>query len=251
MQNIKDLQLALGLSESAAKLYTAALQIGSGTLTEIARRGEVSRTVISNPLNELLELGLLIKQVQGKRKHYYPLSPEEWPSVLEKRKLLAQEISRTLLQQLVIPGEDLQVRWHSGISGIQSAIRGFLTKHGGKQFKQFENSDTYYYMGGRKFGEELIGIRLKYGSKNKLIGVLGNDPEGWWREHLKYNEEELRETVIVSAKEYPIQANIAVVDDEVLIFEYKKKPFALLINNEVLAQTIGSIHDMIWDRYRA
>ncbi|MBI4160106.1 hypothetical protein HY504_02985 [Candidatus Wolfebacteria bacterium] len=65
------------------------------------------------------------------------------------------------------------------------------------------------------------------------------------------NKEELREIVTVSRSEYPFDADIAISDNLVLIFEYKTKPFALLIENETLAQAMAAIHQMVWDRYRA
>ncbi len=84
-----------------------------------------------------------------------------------------------------------------------------------------------------------------------VIAIAGKNADLWYRAHISRDDEELRESIIVSAEEYPFNANIGASDNLVLIFEYKEKPFALLIENRFVAQSIRSIHQMVWDRYRA
>ncbi|MBI4160107.1 hypothetical protein HY504_02990 [Candidatus Wolfebacteria bacterium] len=128
----KDVQLALGISEDAAKLYLAALEESPAALTQLSRRTQISRTVIHRPLNELLDLGLLLKEPVGKRLHYHPIGPQDWPLIMDRRRQMAAKLSFSLLRQISIPGGDVQMKWRSGIAGIETALREFFAKSKGK-----------------------------------------------------------------------------------------------------------------------
>lgn len=253
MQNIletRELEKSLGISPKAAKLYMSALREGPSTLTELARAAEFSRTIVEKPFAELLELGLLYKRMKGKRLLYYPMSPQELPSLLDKKKQSLLDISRFLLQQISVPDQDLQVRWHSGISGIQNGIREFFLESKGKFFRQFENPDAFDRIDPR-IGDFAVEERMRTKKPNLLI-VMGMKPEHtWYRAHMEKSKEELREAIYISDEEYPFSADIAISDNIVLLFEYKTNPFALLVVNETFAQAMASIHQMVWDRYKS
>ena len=116
-------------------------------------------------------------------------------------------------------------------------------------YRQFENADTYQYVG-IAFGDEIVKERIKSGKANKLIVIGDKESTGWYKERINRTKDELREVIIVSAEEYPFKSNLAVSDNLVLIFEYQKKPFALLIDNQYVAQSIASIHQIVWERYK-
>jgi len=247
VDTIEKFRQSLGISQNAAKIYFAALEHGGATLTELAREAGLVRTVMAKPLNELFDNGLISKRQEGKRVKYYPSNPQELPSLLEKKKQSLKELSRVLLQQISVPDQNMQVRWYSGITGIQLAIKEFFEKSRG-DFRQFENADTYEFIG-VTFGSEIVELRLKTKRKNKLIVIGTREKTGWYQERLARAKDELREVLLVSGEEYPFDANIAVSDNMTIIFEYKQKPFALLIENSLVARSIATIHQMVWDRY--
>ncbi|OHA01568.1 MAG: hypothetical protein A3C11_02435 [Candidatus Sungbacteria bacterium RIFCSPHIGHO2_02_FULL_49_12] len=141
-----ELEKALGISSNSARIYFAALQYGSGTLTELARHAELSRTTTNKPLQELIENKLLAKRLVGKRIVYTPLNPQQLPTILEYKRQKLIDISTILLQQISVPDQDLQVRWHSGISGIQTGIKEFFSESKGKYFREFENPNAFDYI---------------------------------------------------------------------------------------------------------
>lgn len=244
----KDIQLALGISEGAARLYLAALQENPATLTQLSRRAQISRTVIGKPLNELLELGIFTKRAAGKRLLYYPIGPQDWPLIAKRRDQAAKELSRSLLQQISVPS-DLHIKWYGGISGIETAIREFFLKSRCKFFRQFENPSAFDYVG-RAVGDFAVQERIKTKKANRCIFMGDGATNSWMRDHLENNEKELREVIFISPSEYPFEADVAISDNMALVFEYKNEPFAILIENETLARAMSSIHQMIWDRYR-
>lgn len=248
IESVEKLRLALGISLNAAKIYFSAVENGGGTLTELARGAGVVRPGMAKPLNELIAQGLLTKQREGKRMKFYATNPQELPKLLERKKIDLEELSASLLQQISVPEKDLQIRWYSGISGIKNAIRD-LFLHSKGDFRQFENADTYQYLG-TDFGEEIVKERVKSKKTNKLIVIGNRESTGWYKDRLAKAKEELRDVVVISGEEYPFRSNIALSENLVLIFEYQQKPFALLIDNPYVAESIATIHKMIWERYR-
>ncbi|KKW20903.1 MAG: Transcriptional regulator TrmB [Parcubacteria group bacterium GW2011_GWB1_52_7] len=247
LDTIEKFRQSLGISQNAAKIYFAALEHGGATLTELARDAGLVRTVMTKPLNELFDNGLISKRQEGKRVKFYPLNPQELPKLLDRKRVELETLSQSLLQQISAPDKDMQIRWYSGMAGIQSAIREFFEKSCG-DFCQFENADAYEFIG-VTFGSEIVEFRVKNKRKNKLIVIGTREKTGWYQERLARAKDELREVLLVSGEEYPFEANIAVSENMTILFEYKNKPFALLIENHLVARSIASIHQMVWDRY--
>ncbi len=245
----QELAAALGILPHSARLYFAALQHGEGTLTELARHAKLSRTITQKPISELIENGLLIKRLAGKRIRYAPINPQQLPSLIEKRKQRLVDLSNVLLQQISAAEQDLQVRWYSGMAGIHTAMREFYG-HAKGPLRHFEHSETYRYVG-HEFGDAMLNLRIKRGVANHVIIVTNNDADPWYRGHMARDKEELRESLLLSAKEYPFTANIGAGENMVMIFEYQEKPFALIIENRFVAQSIRAAHKMVWDRYRS
>ncbi|OHA01137.1 MAG: hypothetical protein A3H71_02620 [Candidatus Sungbacteria bacterium RIFCSPLOWO2_02_FULL_48_13b] len=249
LDTIEKFRQSLGLSQSAAKIYFAALEHGGATLTELARDAGLVRTVMAKPLNELFDNGLISKRQEGKRIKFYPSNPQELPKLLDRKRAELETLSKSLLQQISAPDKDMQIRWYSGISGIQTAIKEFFGKSLG-DFCQFENADAYEFIG-VTFGSEIVALRVKNQRKNKLIVIGTREKTGWYQERLARAKDELREVITISDEEYPFSANIAISQNMTIIFEYKQKPFALLIDNPLVAESMASIHKMVWERYAA
>ncbi|MBI2047550.1 MAG: hypothetical protein HYT27_00265, partial [Parcubacteria group bacterium] len=91
--------------------------------------------------------------------------------------------------------------------------------------------------------------RVARGISARVI-LSAREQTPWMEGLFAKSEENLLEVRIVSPEAYPIEASFAVSGDWVFMESAKKKPFAILIKNEVVARTMESIHDMAWDRYR-
>ncbi len=70
------------------------------------------------------------------------------------------------------------------------------------------------------------------------------------KKHLAQDAAEGRQTILISPQEYPLAASIAVSEERILLYTVHGDPFALYIKNRSIAQTLKSIHDMVWDRYQ-
>ena len=86
-EQITDLCHALRLTEPEARLYLAALQYQKANVTQLAKAANIPRTALYQPLEKLVERGMLSVVTVGKRKHYSALDPQQLHRILEEDRL--------------------------------------------------------------------------------------------------------------------------------------------------------------------
>ncbi|OGY70765.1 MAG: hypothetical protein A3E05_01215 [Candidatus Jacksonbacteria bacterium RIFCSPHIGHO2_12_FULL_44_12] len=75
---------SLGINEKAAKIYLAALSLGSASVAQIAQKTGIKRPTVYLYIDELLKRGLLEKVVVGKRQYYHATDPSTLIARLRK-----------------------------------------------------------------------------------------------------------------------------------------------------------------------
>ena len=73
---MKEFLTQVGFSENEAKLYVSLLNLGEGTVNEIARVAKVRRTTAYSVLREMVKKGLIV-EVAGKPVRYQVLPPRQ------------------------------------------------------------------------------------------------------------------------------------------------------------------------------
>ena len=249
MENkIEQLKRVFNLSSYEAKIYLAALNFESASLSDLAKTANLPRTAAYQPMQNLVKQGFLSITKIGKRKYYQALSPKDLHFIIDRKNITLDEIVSDLSKNISAPEKKLDIRYYSGLEGVQIAADIWLENAKTKLGKTFENVETTIAQHGRAQMSAYINKRVQKNIKGRMIVASTIDsPE--IKEILKSDPEQLRKSVVVSPKTYPIKASIAVLDDIVLIFTTKENPFAILIKNKEVADTMESIHDMVWDRY--
>ena len=246
---IKKLASILNLSSYEARVYLAALNSDKANLSELAQKAGIPRTAAYPPIQTLVKRGLLsIVQIK-KRKYYQALNPKQLKSVLQRKMVDLDDIVSELSKNITVPDNKLSVSYFPGTDGIQIASDIWLENARTKLGKSFESvADTIKLHSARQL-EDYVDRRVKKGIHGRMI-IPANANDPFIKKRLEHDKEELRESIIVSPQIYPIEASVAVLDDMILMFTSKENPFAVLIKNKELANTMSSVHDMVWDRYK-
>ncbi len=66
----------LGFDEKAAKIYLAALSLGTASVQTLAQKADLKRPTAYIHIQQLMKDGLLEKVPLGKKEYYYPANPE-------------------------------------------------------------------------------------------------------------------------------------------------------------------------------
>lgn len=250
MDNVaNNLASIFNLSSYEAKIYLAALNFDKATLTDIAKRVGMPRTAAYPPLQTLLKRGFLSIIPIKKRKYYQALEPKQLQFILDKNKIDLDQVISELSKSIFASPNKLAINYFSGAEGITVASDIFLNETKTKLWKTFEHPIYTMKTEGYWQVDEYVKKRVENGIRAKVIipAIIKSD---WIKEHLRYDKEELRETILVSPQIYPLEATIAVTKGIVLLIAARNNQFAVLIKNEELSDTINSIHDMVWDRYK-
>lgn len=247
-KQIEQLKRVFNLNAYEAKLYLAALNFESANLSDLAKTAGIPRTAAYSPIQNLVSHGFLSVIKISKRKYYQALSPKDLHYIIERKVITLNEIVSDLSKNISAPEKKLDIRYYSGLEGVQIASDIWLENAKTKLGKTFENIETTIALHGRTQMSAYINKRVQKKIKGRMI-VAGTLDSPILKEVLKTDVEQLRKTVIVSPYAYAIKASIAVLDDMVLIFTTKENPFAVLIKNKDVADSLDSIHDMVWDRY--
>lgn len=241
-----------GLTPYEARIYLASVHIGAALIGQIAKAANISRTAAYPPIAALLEKGLMGITSIGKRKYYVAVQPERLRTILEQRQIALDKVIQDIVQKENIhsPQNNLDIVYFTGQNGILTAGQVLLDETTERVWYSFENISSLTSLVGVDKEVSYIRQRVQRGIRSKMI--LSTDAiQPWLEELMKDDKPQLRETVLISPREYPFKSTIVATKGLSLLINPGENPFAVLIRNEYIATTLISIHKVLWGRYKS
>lgn len=134
--------ISLGLSETEARTYLALLELGSGTVTTITHRADITRTLGYHSLNRLVELELIEQKNNSNPIQFHVKHPKKIIEYVEKQKNM----------------------WNNRVNAAQTLL---------------PKLESLYTMLGRPFLSNRVGeqavldlYRILYTSENTIVSIL-------------------------------------------------------------------------------
>lgn len=236
-----------GLSAYEAKVFLALCQFEKANISQISKASSIPRTAVYPSINSLLKKGLISIDILGKRKYYRALSPSQLEAIFEWKKRDLSSIITELSRNVPLNGDSIQVSYFPGKMGLNSAAETFLNSSKGKLWRTFESATVnqpaleFYQL------QDYINRRVKKGIKAKVVMTI-NIMYPFLKERLNHDKEELRETLLISEKNFPLKVVIGINEDSILILSGEDVVFGAVIKNPQFAQTLSVIHEMVWER---
>ncbi len=238
-----------GLTEGEAKVYLALLKLGSSTTGPIVEESGVANSFVYRILHNLIEKGLASYITKEKTKYFQAAEPERIIDYIEKRKndLESQKekilLSLPQLKELKKSKDESSVRFFEGFKGYITAWEYCYTK--------LQNGDEYHFWGIDPEQDEKYHAywkrdhmkRAKLNIKAKLLFNQGNDPKilknrnSYAECDARYMPIDLKSTV-----------GIIVYKNVAGIFLQGKKPLAIQIINNEIANSFEEYFQMLWKR---
>jgi len=251
--NIQNLTDVFGLSAYESRVLLAAISIGKPALIkQIAEAAHIPRTAVYRPIEHLIDKGFISFTKIQRRKYYVALKPEQLEYLFKQRHITLNKVIREIQpesERIVSPSEELDISYYPGRHGIMTAGQIFLDDTKDSLWVSFENLNTLTSLVGPDFEEQYINQRVQRGIRSKMI-VAMQGTNNLVNKFIKNDKNQLRETITVSPSEYNIQSTIAVTEGLTIIINPLEKPFAVLIRNKSIANTLASIHKIVWSRYK-
>jgi len=240
----EDTKLALrklGLKEAQIKIYLAALELGQASVQEIARKAGLKRTTVYNFLEDLKNKQLLREVKRRKRSVYTAAHPEH---LFELEKSRMEDLRRALPELLAVQNKQKskpRMAFYEGAEGIQEIVKDSLQTKNPIVSWSWHDPKKLKEIMGRLYDE----YPLERARRNILMrSIWRNGPEG--REEVKNDRRFLRETKLIDVES---KADVMIYDSKIVMFGgYSSTPFAVLIEDPDLADTLRTIWGELWKR---
>lgn len=249
--NIVKIVQDLGLKKEPAKVYLASLQLGGGTVSEIAQFAMVERTGIYYHLKELMSLGLLKLALRGKRKIYLPANPKKLAEILDERKKNLLEAMPALQVDFSASMNRFSNEYYQGTSDMMKFYEevGNIFENAGRTELRIigqiidivkKQLNLLPSQTPQKKRPPLNVKAILPASQRAL--VTKRDPYLVWRYNLP--QAKLK---FIEDKYYNRLVAIAIIADKIIMIDAKNY-FASISRNKNMAELLKTFFDFSWDK---
>lgn len=234
----------IGFSEPEAAIYLALLELGRGTVSQIAIRAKIQRTSGYHILSSLTAKGLATISGREPKQEYVAESPANLQRYVE-RELERQKgiVSRTTglisdLTAISSQGDRPRVRFFEGAKGLQEVYEDTLTAS--ESIRAMANVDHMH--------ETLPDYFPKYYERRarKGIGIRAIIPAtSIGKNRAAKDKEESRETALVPPKQFSFSPEINIYDNKVMIASWREK-LGIIIESAEIADAMKKTFELAW-----
>jgi len=247
---LNELLQSLNLSESEARTYEVLLDFGSLSVTELARRAQIKRTLVYHTTQKLVELGLIREFEKNKKKHYRVASPRAIERISARQALEAREVSETLkdilpeiLEKYIARTERPLFTVYTGIEGLKQTYKDMLTE--ADEILIFASSSARADKEVDALVKEQIAKQEERGIHVRAI-VKKYETSGDTRDDIvTQSKTEIR---LIPSKEFDSKTQIFIWKDSVALNTVGKEMITTTIRNPEIADTMRMIFNALWKR---
>lgn len=228
-----------GLSDKEARLYVAALRVGSATITELVRQTSLKRATAYLIIEDLIAKGLMRRTKLGKRLYYEAQHPSVLQAHLEEKKSALEKLLPALSSLMENQSARPQVVILEGREGIKQIYR-----------EAREYTDILYWgdieQVSKLFGDELqteLGYQENHGISAREIVSDSTFGRRYARTH---NKKSPRYQTRVGKKRKFTNDNMLYGDTLVIFSVREGNLFAVKIVSKDIAASYRVIFETLW-----
>lgn len=236
----KDLQFA-GLTETEAKIYLAALELGETVVSRIARQSGIKRTTVYLSLENLKKMGLVSTTKKEGKLLFYAEDPRKIEQLMEERKNRISQLMPELVTFAKFIDKKPEVRFFEGAEGIKEVFRDTLN------YPDQEICMWYSESYQKELGDEFFSEYYRPQRKAKKIFARALLPDNEiMRKMILTDEQEFKKSRLLPIDVYKINIEILIYGkNKVGILSYAEK-FALIIESPQIHESLKSIFETMW-----
>lgn len=232
-----------GLTPNETKVYTTLLKTGSALAGEITQKSGVHRRNVYDAIERLMEKGLVSSVVINNKKWFKAANPKRFLGIIEEEKSGLETLKRDfskLLPQLEAMTKlhvkrKQEIMYFKGKEGIKTVYNDILNE--GKDYVGYGSGDWI----DRTFKKEITHF-VKEKMKRKIHCKL------IYNERSRYIIRNPLSKYRYLPEEYNSPVCVRVYGDKVAIMlQVEESPFAIIIQNKVMADAYRKRWRFIWD----
>lgn len=231
----------IGLSENEIKVYLELLKEDNAPASEIAQKCGINRSLTYEILDGLCKRGLVGFFEQNKLKYFKAVHPSKLLSILKEYESNIQTILPKLLSFTKSPKKKYSVELFEGKEGLKTIMQDVLTTNP-KIFVDITSGRTTELLT-KLYLDKWHKQRAKQGMIGKFL--LNDTQEG------RRRATQIKNFKLTQAKFLPVglkaPTHIYVYANKVAIMLWVKDfPFAILIENQEVADRFAEFFDWFW-----
>jgi|SRR3989344_209306 len=170
-----------GLTEGEIKVYLSMLKIGPSTTGPIVESSKISKSIVYQILDKLIDKGLVSYITKDKTKYFQASNPSQIINYLDKKEI---DFARTRkdVEELIVELAQIKKANKGLTAQIYTGFRGVQTAHE-NSYEKLNAGDEYFYIGIFPEQEEKFHLywerdhkrRIKAGIKCRLMFNQGTE----------------------------------------------------------------------------
>lgn len=232
-------------SDKEVAVYLALLEVGKGSVLDIAKLSKVDRTTTYRILQSFLVMPIAQVFKEGKKTRWAALNPRYLVDYMQKKKKIVQELFPELEALYNLNEEKPKLQYFEGKEGLANLTENMLreVKHRGEILSFSAPGAASGYYSTKEF-EKLALERAKKQIMSKILipsieGIPGYKPgEDWknWR-HIK----------IVGPEKFLFKASFNIWNNKVAILTVRSHPIGVIVESKDVADTLRAIFNIAWE----
>lgn len=227
----------IGLGKNEIEVYTALLQYGEGSVTEIAKKCSVHRVNIYDTVHSLKNKGLVSKFFREKVRMFKANPPEHLLSYLQTKEQGIRDIIPQLRQNYDEHESNAQTFY--GLQGIKHILLDMI-----------RDKKSIYAFGIPKKLPELLADFLKTFHRKRIknkIPIIHIYNENA-KERIAYLNKLKYCKAKHLSKKFDVPSTTIVYGNKVAFWILEKEPFSVVIHSKEMATTYKKYFDLLWEQ---
>ena len=238
---IKHFLAQFDLIGKKADVYLAILELGSGTVIEIAKKSEVKRTTVYDILLDLEKTGLIYQTTKESKRLFVAEDPEKLKKKLEEKERILDEMLPQLRSFYNIKGIKPKIKFYEGKEGLRQVYSDTLN-YGG-EILAFASEDVVKVLG-MDWANDYLAKRVKRGIRARIILPKTEIIE---RDFNPLDQKQLRSSKLLSAKKYPFSIEINIYGHQKVALMSSREEMGIIIEGKEIYNTLKLIFELLWD----
>jgi sugar-specific transcriptional regulator TrmB len=235
----------LGLSEKAAEVYLASLELGEATVQQLAKKANLKRTTIYYTLEELKDAGAILETKRNKKSFYLPETPK---NVLKrvKEKIWDTESSLDILEgKMHSIYKRPRIYFLYGPSGFKK-IWDMIFATPDKEFRIITEGSNFLDFVREKY---ILDYIIKTKKKLNIFSRQLIQDSPYARGIVAKDKQENRVSKIFSSR-HKIPFTEVICHDFVAFISPRFEDTLFVVENESYAQTRRSLFEILWENIK-
>ena len=236
--DIKNALYQLGLKGHETDVYLASLELGAGSVSQLAKKAGLKRTTVYDILDGLMQKGLVIQTKKGKKRLFYAEEPQFLEKLIESKKAVFKDVLPFLESIHNTAGTKPKIRFYEGKEGLKEIYRDTLDYKG--ELLAFVTENILSYLG-EDFADEYIKKR----KKSKItVRAIGPDTDDVIK-YKKNDKGEFRQTRLVPKEKFPFSIEMNIYGNKIMFASFREQ-MGIIIESSEITKNMKFLFELAW-----